>query len=502
MNEGVRQTITARVYDVALRTPLDRAQQLSEAIANAVFLKREDLQPVHSFKIRGAYNKMAQLTEAERKAGVIAASAGNHAQGVALAAQKLGIIATIVMPKTTPDIKRLAVESYGAQVILHGDNYSEAADHSKVVAKQTKATYVHPFDDDQVIAGQGTVGAEILDQCPDVDYIFVPVGGGGLIAGVAQYVKMLKPGVRVIGVEPEDSACMTKSLAAGKLLTLDTVGIFADGVAVKQPGERTFELAQTFVDDMVTVTTDEICAAMKDIFQDTRSIVEPSGALGVSGLKKYAKEHSLYNQELVAINSGANMNFERLRFIAERTMTGNHKEALYAVHMPEKPGALHTFCAQALGGHAITEFKYRKHSQQRAVVLVGIGVSDDQDKQEFEATLAANAYKFEDLTSNELAKEHIRYMIGSGSKKLHSSERIVSFLFPERPGALGGFLDTLHDTWNISLFHYRSVGGDIGRVLMGFEVPTSDDGSFMSFLAKTGLEYSDETSNTAFELFM
>jgi threonine dehydratase len=470
MQDAIRQTLLARVYDVAIETPLDKADKMSKRLGCTIYLKREDLQPVHSFKLRGAYNKMAQLTIAERNKGVIAASAGNHAQGVALSAQRLGISALIVMPHTTPLIKVEAVKSYGAAVELAGDSYSDAAEHCKTRVKETGRTYIHPFDDPLVIAGQGTIGREVLEQLPNVTHIFVPVGGGGLIAGIAQYVKALQPSVKIIAVEPEDSNTMQASLRAGKRVTLQSVGIFADGVAVKQLGEHTFKIAQTHVDDCIAVSTDELCAAIKAMFDETRSIVEPAGALGLAGIRAYAALHNLRGSRAVAICSGANMTFERLQFVAERTLLGSKQEILLAIELPERPRALQELCEQVVNGHNITQFCYRLRNRDTARIILGVHVGDSKDKASFMRKLSLNGYVFTDLSDEDIAKEHVRYMIG-GPAPNATHEHFYKMQFPERPGALNDFLRTISKTWNISLFHYRGQGGDTGSVLMGFEAP-------------------------------
>lgn len=474
MNDATKQTLLARVYDVAVESPLDKAAKLSGQLNTEVYLKREDLQPVHSFKLRGAYNKISQLTDGERRRGVIAASAGNHAQGVALAAKKLGISALIVMPRTTPSIKIDAVKSYGAEVELAGDSYSDAAEHCKQRVKETGRTYIHPFDDPLVIAGQGTVGREIIEQLPSVTHIFVPVGGGGLIAGIAQYVKALKPDVKIIGVEPTDSNVMQVSLAAGKRVTLPHVGIFADGVAVKQMGEHTFDIVKKLVDDAVTVDTDQLCAAIKSTFEETRSIVEPAGALGVAGIVQYARSHDMTGVKAVAICSGANMTFERLQFVAERTLLGSGKEALFAVCMAEKPGALQAFCQKVVKGHGITQFGYRLKARSKAYIFVGVSVSSEADKDNFAHKMARYGYTYTDLSHEDIAKEHVRHMIGGPAPKAFE-EHFYLINFPERPGALGDFLEAVSGTWNISLFHYRGQGGDEGSVLIGFETNNKKD---------------------------
>ena len=463
-----------------------------------MYLKREDLQPVHSFKLRGAYNKIAQLSDKECERGVIAASAGNHAQGVALAAKKLGISALIVMPRTTPAIKVDAVKSYGAKVELAGDSYSDAADYCKKRIHETGRTYIHPFDDPLVIAGQGTVGREVVEQLPYVTHIFVPVGGGGLISGIAQYVKELNPTVKVIGVEPEDSNVMQASLKAGKRVTLPHVGIFADGVAVKQMGEHTFKIAQQYVDDCVTVNTDQICAAIKAVFEETRSIVEPAGALGTAGLIAYAKHHDMTDVQAVAICSGANMTFERLQFIAERTLLGSGKEALFAVAMPERPGALQQFCQQVVSGHTITQFGYRLKDRGQANTLVGISLSSSADKDTFMSNMKKHGYDYTDLSLEDIAKEHVRHMIG-GTAAAADHEHFYQISFPERPDALNDFLGAISGTWNISLFHYRGQGGDEGNVLIGFEATNKHD--LEAALRKAGYDWANVDSTASLQLF-
>lgn len=468
MNDSVKQTLLAKVYDVAQLTPLDYAAKISNEICCKVYLKREDLQPVHSFKLRGAYNKISQLSDEEKDKGVITASAGNHAQGVALASKKLGISALIIMPKTTPPIKINAVKSFGAIVELYGDNYSEAAERCTKRAKETGRTFVHPFDDPLVITGQGTIGREIIEQLPEVTHIFVPVGGGGLVAGVAQYVKSIRPDVKIISVEPEDSNAMKLSLESGKRVVLNHVGIFADGVAVRQIGKNTFNIAKKYVDDAITVTNDQICAAIKSIFEQTRGIVEPAGALSLAGILEYQKNHDLSGGCLVSINSGANMTFERLQFIAERTLIGSGKEAIFAIYLPENPGALQHFCSEVLNGHSITQFGYRLRSREKACMMLGISLASEDDKQKFMQKMSKNGYKYSDLSYEDLSKEHVRHMIG-GPAPQAKNEHFYHISFPERPGALTEFLKTLSNNWNISLFHYRGLGGDIGSVLIGFE---------------------------------
>ncbi len=460
------------VYDVAIKTPLQVAPKLSHKVGCKVLLKREDLQPVHSFKIRGAYNKIAMLNAKERQKGVIAASAGNHAQGVALSAQKLGLKALIIMPKTTPEIKVEAVKGYGADVELLGDNYSEAYEYCLRRIEETGMTFIHPFDDPEVIAGQGTVATEILEQNPNVTHIFVPIGGGGLIAGVAEKVKNLKPDIKVIGVEPLDSCAMYDSVNAGHIVELPHVGIFADGVAVKKVGEHTFKKVVEFVDECITVSTDQICAAIKSIFEDTRSIVEPAGALAVAGISATALPPSAV---AVAICSGANMSFERLQFIAERTLLGSGKESLFTVTLKEEPNALKEFCSNVVRDHNITEFNYRLHKRSEAHIFVGIGTNGPEDKQKFISTMQKHGYKFTDLSDDTTAKEHIRHMVGGASEQAQH-EKLYTVGFPERPGALRDFLQIVGNRYiNISLFHYRGQGGDVGRVLIGFETSENDD---------------------------
>jgi threonine dehydratase len=498
MNEATKQILLAHVYDVAERTPLDLGAKMSRQLGFEVYLKREDLQPVHSFKLRGAYNKIAQLTDIERKRGVIAASAGNHAQGVALSAKKLGISALIVMPRTTPAIKVEAVKSYGADVELAGDSYSDAAEHCKKRVQETGRTFIHPFDDPLVIAGQGTVGREILEQLADVTHIFVPVGGGGLIAGIAQYVKAVRPDVKIIGVEPEDSNVMQVSLKAGKRLTLPHVGIFADGVAVKQMGEHTFQIARELVDDCITVDTDQLCAAIKAVFEETRGIVEPAGALGAAGITKYVEGHDMTGAKAVAICSGANMTFERLQFIAERTLLGSGKEALFAVAMPEKPGALQRFCGEVVNGHSITQFGYRLKERGEAHIFVGIGISSPEDRETFKKKMHARGYEFTDLTHEDIAKEHVRHMIGGPAPRA-TAEHFYRINFPERPGALGDFLRTVSGTWNISLFHYRGLGGDEGSVLIGFEATNKTN--LQHALQEAGYEWTSADAAESLRIF-
>lgn len=502
MDRLVKLILTSRVYEAAVETPLEESPELSIRLGNRVLLKREDLQPIFSFKLRGAYNRIAQLDDRQRQAGVIAASAGNHAQGVAFSAHKLGIPATIVMPITTPEIKIEAVKRYGAEVVLCGDSYSEAAEHCKNLVATSGMTFVHPFDDELVIAGQGTVGDEILRQCPGrLDAIFIPVGGGGLIAGIAAFIKQLRPEIRIIGVEPKDSAAMARSLEAGRRITLDSVGIFADGVAVREVGALTFAICREHVDEIIQVDTDEICSGIKAVYQATRSIVEPAGALALAGLKKYVRQSGIRGATLVAINSGANMNFERLRYVAERTQIGEKQEALFAVRIPERPGSLRQFCGQIVGQRNITEFNYRLADRSAAQIFVGIAMRGEQERGRFSAELSRAGFDNVDLTDNELAKTHIRYMVG-GRSETASGERLFRFWFPERPGALSRFLEALGKNWNISLFHYRLQGGDYGRVLVGLEIPAEDQHSVPEFFDRLGYRYLEETDNPAYHLFL
>jgi len=498
----LRQILTSRVYDVARETPLEEGLLLSRRLDNTVLLKREDLQPVFSFKLRGAYNRIAHLLPAERERGIIAASAGNHAQGVAYSARRLGIRAVIVMPLTTPEIKVEAVRSMGAEVVLAGDAYPDAKAHCDELVLGSGLTLIHPFDDPLVIAGQGTIADEILRQgAAGIDAVFVPVGGGGLIAGIGAYMKELVPHVRVIGVEPFEADAMYRSLEAGRRVRLDSVGIFADGVAVREVGENTFEIARQTVDCIVRVTNDEICAAIKDIFQDSRSIMEPAGALAVAGMKRWVEESGTKGKRLVAILSGANMNFDRLRFVAERADLGEAKEALFAVTIPERPGAFRDFCA-TIGRRVVTEFNYRLHRRDAARIFVGIGVASREDAALLSERLEKAGYPAMDLSENELAKLHVRHMVGGPAPEGVLEEVACRFEFPERPGALLQFLNTLGGRWNISLFHYRNHGADFGRVLAGFEVPKAERGDFTSFLEKLGYPYTLEPDNVAFRTFL
>jgi threonine dehydratase len=497
----LERILNAQVYDVAVETPLDLATNLSARMHNRIYFKREDMQPVFSFKIRGAYNKMANLSPQALKRGVICASAGNHAQGVALSAAKLGVRAVIVMPSTTPQIKIDAVKARGGEVVLAGESYSDAYAHAIELEKAEKLTFVHPFDDPDVIAGQGTVGMEILRAHPKpIHAVFCCVGGGGLIAGVAAYIKRLRPETKIIGVEAVDADAMTQSLAAGQRVVLEQVGIFADGAAVKEVGVETFRLCQQYVDEMIVVDNDAICAAIKDVFEDTRSILEPAGALAVAGAKEYVRRNKLRDKNLVAVASGANMNFDRLRFVAERAELGEQREAVLAVTIPEKPGSFKKFIS-VLGNRNITEFNYRYADPQQAHIFVGVTVHNRNEVGRLVEMLERHELPALDLTDDELAKSHVRYMVGGRAPQV-DNEVVYRFVFPERPGALMNFLSNLRSDWNISLFHYRNHGSDFGRVLVGMQVPPADEAAFQAFLQRLGYEYVCERDNPAYRLFL
>lgn len=497
----LKRTLISKVYDVAVETSLDVAPQISERIHNTVLLKREDTQPVFSFKLRGAYNKMANLGAAELKRGVIAASAGNHAQGVALAAGRLGCRAVIVMPVTTPQVKIDAVEKLGGEVVLVGESFSDAYEHALEIEKKEKLSFVHPFDDPDVIAGQGTVGMEILRQHPGpIDAIFVPIGGGGLIAGIAAYVKQLRPEIKIIGVQTVDSDAMVRSVKAGRRVTLNDVGLFSDGTAVKTVGTETYKLVRKYVDDFVLVDTDALCAAIKDVFQDTRSVLEPAGALALAGAKRYAAQNKWKNKTLVAITSGANMNFDRLRFVAERADVGEAREAVFAVTLPEKRGSFLRLC-EAVGKRSVTEFNYRISDAELAHVFVGLQIKSEAEPEKIATNFRKKGFPTLDLTGNEMAKTHLRYMVG-GRSVLAEHEMLFRFEFPERPGALMRFLAAMNPDWNISLFHYRNQGDDYGRILVGIQVPPADKKAFQSFLDDLGYPHWNETDNPAYQLFL
>jgi len=498
----IERILRAKVYDVAIESPLDLATRLSRRLDNRIELKREDLQPVFSFKLRGAYNKIATLSSQVASRGVICASAGNHAQGVALAASRRGIPSVIVMPITTPQIKVSAVRDLGGEVVLHGDDYDSAYEHALCLAQDRNLVFVHPFDDPDVIAGQGTIGMEIARQTGgDIDAVFIPVGGGGLLAGIAVYLKYLYPRIRIIGVNAADSTAMHDSLASGSRVKLARVGIFADGVAVRRVGEETFRLARDLVDEMMLVTTDEICAGIQDIFEDTRSIVEPAGALAVAAIKKYVAREKCSGKRLIAINCGANMNFDRLRHVAERAEVGAHREALLAVEIPEQPGSFLNLC-RALGARSVTEFNYRFDQQDRARVFLGFATATgDGERLQMIEHLQKAGYRVTDMTDNELAKLHIRYMVGGRPSGL-VDELLLRFEFPERPGALTRFLEAIGSRWNISLFHYRNHGSDAGRVLAGIQVAPHSRADFFEHLAALQYPWIDETGNRAYRLFL
>jgi len=491
----------AKVYDIAIKTPLESAPKLSKRFNNEILFKREDLQPVFSFKIRGAYNKIANLSRTEKDKGVICASAGNHAQGVAMSSAKLGISATIVMPETTPEIKINAVEAMGSTVVLIGDSYSDALDHANVLCDESGYTFIHPYDNELIIAGQGTVAKEILEQAEKpIDVVFIPIGGGGLAAGMAVYFKTLSPHTKVIGVEPVDSAAMHDSIKVGELITLKHVGIFADGVAVKRVGDITFPLCQKYLDGIILVDTDETCAAIKDIYDENRSIVEPAGALALAALKKYVKRAGVYGQSLVALNSGANMNFDRLRHVSERAELGERREAVFTVEIPEKAGSFLDFCNQ-LAAYNVTEFNYRMSSRHKAYVYVGVAIKQGAQAETIISELAEHGYQATNLMDNEAAKLHLRHLVGGKSVDVQN-EHLYRFEFPERPRALLDFLTKLAGRWNISLFHYRNHGAAFGRVLVGMEVPDTDLNNFNNFLEDVGYSYVDESENAALRLFI
>tara|TARA_B110000467_G_scaffold77027_1_gene69631 strand:+ start:1385 stop:2917 length:1533 start_codon:yes stop_codon:yes gene_type:complete len=507
MNEVKKEILrgieSTSIYELAIKTPLEPARSLSLRLGNEIFFKREDLQPVFSFKLRGAFHKMSLLSAEQRQRGVITASAGNHAQGVALSANKLGLLAVIVMPVTTPEIKVNAVKALGAKVVLHGDSYDDALERSFQLKEQEGYEFIHPFDDPDVIAGQGTIAKEIIAQAGEtIDAIFVAVGGGGLLAGILTYIKELYPHIKVIGVESEESACLQAAMNAGKRVTLETIGIFADGVAVKQIGKLPFELIKDHVDEVITASIDEICAAIKDIYEENRTIQEPAGALGVAGLKKYIESHGIKNQHFVVVNCGANMNFDRLQHIAERTEIGANREMLLSVQIPETPGAFRKFC-ESLGGLMVTEFNYRYADVKDAQVFVGVGLRDDgPNRAELIEQLTQSGYVVEDMSDNDAAKLHVRHMVGGRVSSRIKNERLYRFQFPERPGALLEFLKHMDPAWNISLFHYRNHGSAYGRVLVGMQVPDEDMSLFEGFLEKTGYCYFDETDNVAYQRFL
>ncbi len=497
----LKKILTARVYDVAIESSLEVAPDLSRRTGNQVLLKREDQQPVFSFKLRGAYNKMVNLSPEQRARGVICASAGNHAQGVALSARRLGCKAVIVMPVTTPRLKIDAVKALGGEVVLFGDSYTDAFGESQRLETERGLTFVHPFDDPDVIAGQGTVAMEILRQHQGpIDAVFVAIGGGGLISGVAAYIKAVRPEIKVIGVQTADSDAMVQSVKAGKRVTLKDVGLFSDGTAVKLVGKETFRLTRALVDDYVIVDTDAVCAAIKDVFQDTRSILEPAGALGVAAVKQYAQSHGLKGRTFVAITCGANMNFDRLRFVAERAEFGEQREAIFAVTIPEERGSFKRFC-ELVGPRAVTEFNYRISDAKVAHVFVGIAIPKRAEAAKIAKSFVRHGFATLDLTDDEMAKEHLRHMVG-GRSELAENERLFRFVFPERPGALMRFLAALHPDWNISLFHYRNQGADYGRILVGIQVPASDDAAFGEFLRTLAYPCVEETMNPVYRLFL
>ena len=502
LNEYIRKILEAPVYDVAVETPLHNAPFLSERLNNTVLVKREDLQPVFSFKIRGAYNKISQLPEADRARGVVCASAGNHAQGVALAAKKLGIRAVIVMPTTTPDIKVRGVRSHGGEVVLHGDSFDQSLAFALNLEKEEGLCFIHPFDDVDTIAGQGTIGMEILRQnTGPIDAVFVPVGGGGLIAGIAVWVKYLRPDIKVIGVEYEESACLKAAMDAGERVVLPQVGLFADGVAVAQIGKETFRVCQSCVDEVITVSADEVCAAIKDLFDDTRSVTETAGAIGTAGLKKYVEQNKLQGKTLVTIASGANINFDRLRYVAERAELGEGREAILAVTIPEEPGSFRQFC-EAIGRRNITEFNYRYFDDKDACIFVGVQLHPETEtRQRIVSELSDAGYQVQDFTDNEMAKLHVRHMVGGHAHSVNN-EVVYRFEFPERPGALLNFLNRVGQRWNISMFHYRNHGAAYGRVVVGMQVPEEERSQIPLFLEEIGYHYWEETGNEAYNQFL
>jgi threonine dehydratase len=500
-NSYLQRILNAKVYEVAIETSLDPARNLSKRLGNKVFLKREDQQPVFSFKLRGAYNKMAHLTPEARAQGVICASAGNHAQGVALSARKLGCRAVIVMPVTTPKVKIDAVQALGGEVVLHGESFTDAYGRALELEREQGLTFVHPFDDPDVIAGQGTIALEILRQHPGpIDAIFVAIGGGGLISGVAAYIKAVRPEIKIIGVQTKDSDAMARSVKAGKRVQLADVGLFSDGTAVKLVGEETFRITKALVDDFVIVDTDAVCAAIKDVFEDTRSILEPAGGLGVAAIKQYVARSGAKGQTFVAITCGANMNFDRLRFVAERAEVGEQREALFAVTIPEERGSFLRFC-ELLGPRSVTEFNYRIADAEAAHIFVGVSIQKREEAARLAKLFVKHGFPTQDLTDNELAKQHLRHMVG-GRGELARSERLYSFTFPERPGALMRFLSSMHPDWNISLFHYRNQGADYGRILVGIEVPRGDSAALRAFLDSLHYPYQDESQNPVYKLFL
>ena len=501
MADYLEKILTARVYDVAHESPLEDAPNLSKRLNNRLLLKREDMQPVFSFKLRGAYNKMAHLSPEKLSKGVIAASAGNHAQGVALSAKTLGTTAVIVMPVTTPQVKVDAVAARGGEVVLHGDTYDDAYAHARELEEERGLTFIHPFDDPEVIAGQGTIGMELLRQCQQpIHAIFIAIGGGGLIAGVAAYVKRLHPAIKIIGVEPVDADAMSRSLHSGERVQLSQVGLFADGVAVRAVGEETFRLCQEYVDEIILVNTDDTCAAIKDVFEDTRSILEPAGALAIAGAKAYVERENIQDETLIAVACGANMNFDRLRFVAERAEVGERREALLAVTIPEERGSFRKFCS-CLGRHSLTEFNYRMSDSNEAHIFVGLKIQGREDAKALIQTFESQGFKTLDLTDNELAKLHLRHMVGGRSRSA-DHELLYRFEFPERPGALMKFLSGMNPSWNISLFHYRNNGSDYGRIVVGMQVPPAELSDLPPFLENLGYRHWDESQNPAYKLFL